>query len=339
MESAYHDWARQRERSRSGRTGTRRRAKVALGPKECRRLVQLGVCVVLFLVVFIGKGVFPDHMMAAREKLGQIISSDTDFRAAFASMGEAISLGEPVMDTLSELWVDVFGGSQLVVAAWNPTSFFMEHHTILRRPVTETNILETLGIPMQEQPETVTPAESLPADETPPVEEPVPPSETVEPSVVHVDYDGPTMPANATMDLYTLGLAATVSPVAGVEGWWISSDYGWREHPVYGDDRFHNGVDIAVNDGTNVKCFADGVVDYIGESPIYGLYTQIDHGNGVTSFYAHCSALLVQQGQSVSMGDTIAQSGETGNATGPHLHFELKKDGVLLNPLYYIDGK
>ena len=78
-------------------------------------------------------------------------------------------------------------------------------------------------------------------------------------------------------------------------------------------------------------------MDYIGESPIYGLYTQIDHGNGVTTFYAHCGKLLVQQGQSVKMGDVIAESGETGNATGPHLHFEIKKDGVLLNPLYYIE--
>lgn len=340
MESAYRDWEKRRERPRSRHTSARRGAKVALGPRECRRLIQLGICVALFFVVFVGKGIFPDQMLEAREKLDRIISGDTDFRAAFASLGESISAGEPVMDTLSGLWVDVFGGGQVVVETWEPTSFYREHRTVLSRPVTDETILAALGVTAAVPPESETPVEPVPTEEDPPpIEESAAPQEPAEPAVVHVDYDGPAMPVNASMDRYRLGLAATTSPVAGAEGWWISSDYGWREHPVYGDDRFHNGVDIAVNDGTGIECFADGVVDYIGESPIYGLYTQIDHGNGVTTFYAHCSELLVQQGQSVKMGDIIVRSGESGNATGPHLHFELKKDGVLLNPLYYIDEK
>ena len=104
-----------------------------------------------------------------------------------------------------------------------------------------------------------------------------------------------------------------------------------------GGEKFHNGVDLAVNTGTAVGAFAGGVVDYIGDSPIYGQYLQISHGGGLTSFYAHCSKLCVQQGQTVAAGEKVAESGASGNATGPHLHFELKLNGTLLNPLYYIE--
>lgn len=94
---------------------------------------------------------------------------------------------------------------------------------------------------------------------------------------------------------------------------------------------------MAVNTGTAVQAFADGTIDYIGDSPEYGLYLQISHANGVKSFYAHCSELLVSQGQSVQAGDTVALSGDTGNTTGPHLHFEMKLNGVRINPIYYIE--
>ena len=96
-------------------------------------------------------------------------------------------------------------------------------------------------------------------------------------------------------------------------------------------------MDLAVNTGTQVLAFADGTIDYIGDSPEYGLYLQISHANGVKSFYAHCSELLVHQGQTVQAGETVALSGNTGNSTGPHLHLELKVDGVRINPIYYIE--
>ena len=125
----------------------------------------------------------------------------------------------------------------------------------------------------------------------------------------------------------------TVTPALG----WVSSTFGWREHPVDGEERFHNGVDLAVNSGTPVQAFAAGTVDYIGDSPEYGLYLQISHAGGLTTFYCHCSKLCVQQGQTVAAGEKVAESGATGNVTGPHLHFEMKLNGVRLNPLYYIE--
>lgn len=336
MESAYRSWEKRRERTGSAHTTGRRKGKLALGPREQRRLVQLGVCIALFLVVFVGKGVFPNKMVALREELTGVITADTDFRAAFSSLGRAISNGEPVLETMGDLFVTVFGGSQVTIAPpiekLLPT--YQEQKVFLGQPVTAQSILEhSFGIRETPQPTpvpTVDPAP--PAETTPPVE----PAPAPEPAIIPMEYSGPALPANATMDKYTLHIGQTVCPVSG---WWASSAFGWREHPVDGEEKFHNGADLAVNNGSKVLAFADGVVDYIGESPIYGLYTQITHGDGVTSFYAHNSKLLVQQGQNVKAGDKIAESGDTGNATGPHLHFEIKKDGKLLNPLYYIDSE
>lgn len=332
-------WNRaRRELSRGARTasGRARTGSARLGRREKQRLLQLGVCIALFLVVFIGKGVFPEQISLLRERLVAVMGMDTDFQAVFSNLGHAISEGEPVLDTLGGLWVDVFGDGQAEVPyekTVSNTPAYEAERAFAAQPLTaETILSHRFGI--EGAPEEETPAEVLPPQPTPvPTPEPTP--EPEEPAVEHVDYDGPALPENATMDKYALGIEV-MSPIEGVEGAWVSSTYGWREHPVDGEDRFHCGVDLAVNSGSPVYAFADGVVDYIGESDIYGLYLQIQHDNGVTSFYAHCSALLVQEGQEVKRGDLVAQSGATGNVTGPHLHFELRKDGVLLNPLYYI---
>jgi murein DD-endopeptidase MepM/ murein hydrolase activator NlpD len=135
------------------------------------------------------------------------------------------------------------------------------------------------------------------------------------------------------MDYYDLGLSETVTPVLGT----LTSSYGYRDHPVSGEYLFHAGVDLAAQTGTPVQAFAAGTVEYIGESDAYGLYIQVDHGNGVKTFYCHCSALYAQKGEQVALGQTIAAVGQTGNATGPHLHLEVKLDDVHLNPIYYVE--
>ena len=285
----------------------------------------------LFLVVFIGKGVFPDRLSAMRDKMLETIRADTDFKAAFASLGRSISAGEPVLDTLGDLWVDVFGGGTVTVSFTEPLEHapsYRAEQAFFADPDNIGVVFHLAGVePPVEQ--TAPPPEEAPAEPAP---APAPP-EPAQPTVVQMPYDGPALPDNTTMDKYALGLAQTATPALG----WVSSAFGWREHPVDGGEKFHNGVDLAVNDGTEVKAFADGVVDYIGESPIYGQYLQLRHAGGVTTFYAHCSRLCVQQGQTVTVGEKVAESGETGNATGPHLHFEIKLNGVRLNPLYYIE--
>lgn len=343
MGSAYQEWDRKRRTDARGRGTVRRKSRVSLGKTERRRLIQLGVCLVIFLAVLVGRGVFPEQLALVRDQALEVLGMNTDFKAAFANLGKAVSEGEPVLDALGGLWLDTMGRGRAEVLyqrTVNDSGPYLSERAFAAQPLTAEGILaHRFGL----EPEGVGEASPnpLPPQPTPaPTPEPTPvptPEPTAEPEVIHMDYDGPALPDNATMDKYALGIEV-MSPVEGTEGWWISSGYGWREHPVDGVERFHQGLDIAVNLGTPVKAFADGVVDYIGESSAYGLYTQIRHDNGVTSFYAHCNALYVKKGQEVQKGDVIAQSGATGNVTGPHLHFELRKDGILLNPSYYLES-
>ena len=107
-------------------------------------------------------------------------------------------------------------------------------------------------------------------------------------------------------------------------------------HPIQGVVKFHYGTDFAASAGTDVLAFADGTVLAAGQDAGYGNYVKIDHGNGYVTLYGHCSELLVSAGQTVQRGERIALVGATGQATGPHLHFELMHDGVYLNPEFYL---
>lgn len=89
--------------------------------------------------------------------------------------------------------------------------------------------------------------------------------------------------------------------------------------------------------GDPIRAFAAGTVEYTGEDDSYGLYLQVDHGNGVKSFYAHCSKIVVVKGQEVAMGEKVAEVGSTGDSTGPHLHLEMKYNKMHLNPAYYVE--
>ena len=99
-----------------------------------------------------------------------------------------------------------------------------------------------------------------------------------------------------------------------------------------GEERFHYGIDLAADTGTAVSCFADGTVTAVGESSSYGKYCIVTHSGGYATLYAHCSRVTASSGAEVARGQKIAEVGETGMATGPHLHFELIADGVRRPP-------
>ena len=122
-----------------------------------------------------------------------------------------------------------------------------------------------------------------------------------------------------------------VSPVSGIK----SSGFGYRLHPIENKVKYHYGTDFAANTGTAITAFADGVIVAAGDSDSYGKYIIIDHGDGYSTLYAHCSELCMGCGN-VSKGDVIAKVGSTGAATGPHLHFELKCNDTYLNPEFYL---
>ncbi len=117
-----------------------------------------------------------------------------------------------------------------------------------------------------------------------------------------------------------------------VEAGTLTSPFGWRSHPVSGALDFHYGADIAVPEGTPVAAALGGTVVFSGWQESYGNYILLDHQNGFRTLYAHCRALLAKEGERVRAGERIAFSGQTGETTGPHLHFEVLLDGRHLDP-------
>jgi len=121
-----------------------------------------------------------------------------------------------------------------------------------------------------------------------------------------------------------------------VSGKRVSSNFGWRTHPISGKKSFHDGVDIAASHGTGIYAYSAGRVSFAGWNGGYGKVVYIDHGNGLQTRYAHMSAISVRVGERVSAGEKIGAVGSTGNSTGAHLHFEVLKNGSLKNPFDYI---
>lgn len=119
----------------------------------------------------------------------------------------------------------------------------------------------------------------------------------------------------------------------------ITSEFGPRPHPLYGYMSFHRGTDIACPTGTEVYAANGGKVIVAGRHGQFGNYIIIDHGGKIATLYAHNSKLLVKVGQEVERGQLIAKSGNTGMSTGPHLHFEVRENGVSVNPMKYITTK
>jgi len=120
---------------------------------------------------------------------------------------------------------------------------------------------------------------------------------------------------------------------------YVSSNFGWRHHPVLGRRKHHGGIDIAAPEGTPVYATADGFVGRADYSRSYGNVIYLDHGSDLETRYAHLSDLNVRAGQRVKKGDLIGFVGSTGRSTGPHLHYEVRVDGVAVNPNPYMKGE
>jgi murein DD-endopeptidase MepM/ murein hydrolase activator NlpD len=124
----------------------------------------------------------------------------------------------------------------------------------------------------------------------------------------------------------------TLAPIDG----WFSSNFGYRIDPFTGLQSFHEGIDFPAERGTPVVAAASGKVIESGYQPQYGKIIEIDHGNGLVSRYAHASEVFVREGDLVVRGQRVAAVGSTGRSTGPHLHFEVRLNGVPQNPARFL---
>jgi len=129
-----------------------------------------------------------------------------------------------------------------------------------------------------------------------------------------------------------LNSTPTILPADG----WITSYFGQRMSPWAGRLKMHEGLDVGAPYGTPVYAPADGIITFSGEKAGFGKFVQVDHGYGIETIYAHNQTLSVRSGQKVKRGTLLAAVGNTGHSTGPHLHYEVRVNGIAVDPLYFI---
>ena len=275
---------------------------------------KLYVSAALFLFITIFKLAVPTAASDLREKILPAISHNTDYTQALNDLGAHLVVNRESVPELVEL-ADTHPLQEPVV-----------------RPLTE----HIKVYYPQVYAEFTSCAKS---DSTQESTESVEPEETEMPDVVAAfleaqePYSCYSIPETVSYELAELPFAFT-SPVEGM----TSSGFGYRVHPIFNEVKFHYGTDFSAWTGTSIQAFADGFVQAAGNSDSYGLYLILNHGNGWTTLYAHCSQLCVTEGSAVTMGQQIALAGETGQATGPHLHFELMCNNIYFNPEFYINA-
>jgi murein DD-endopeptidase MepM/ murein hydrolase activator NlpD len=143
----------------------------------------------------------------------------------------------------------------------------------------------------------------------------------------------------SALENVTLGrqLSAEIKPTGRpVRDGYISSYFGERMDPFNGEEAFHKGIDFASDAGQDVVAVASGIVTWAGPREGYGNLVEINHGNGYVTRYAHAARTLVAVGDEVERGQAVAVVGSTGRSTGPHVHFEVVKDGRQINPMAYV---
>ena len=316
--------------------GTRQSRKPAsrgknepLSAWEKRCLLRLLACGGIFVLLVAAKLLLPDRMARWNQTLSVVMEQNMDVQAVFSAVGRAVSGESDVDGTLEDVYEAVFHpqsagqtGEALETAAESPV------------PVEQPSALETLRQETGDQAaaaetsaQSAQPAESASDASSAPTQEPT--SEVA--SLAYILYSDQNLPENVSMEQAILGFDYC-TPVLGT----LTSNFGYREHPVEGEEKFHYGLDIAADTGTAIGCFADGVVTAVGESSSYGKYIIVSHGEDYSTLYAHCSRITVTSGTAVKEGEKIAEVGETGVATGPHLHFEIHQGETYLNPIYYV---
>ena len=154
-----------------------------------------------------------------------------------------------------------------------------------------------------------------------------------------LERTSPTLGAGADVTAYSSPIpqrGVSVPSRMPLNGSQLTSGFGMRDHPVLGGRRQHQGIDLAAPSGTPVYATADGIVSRADWYSSYGLYISVEHGAAMQTRYAHLSRLAVAAGDTVKKGDLIGYVGSTGRSTGPHLHYEVRVDGLAVNPIPYM---
>lgn len=277
----------------------------------------------LFVLLTAIKLLFPEQTAPARAAIREVISRDADYTAVFREIGQGLAGDEEVREVLLEMT-----GRADAMSASLPYS----PGTLSELIEEQTGFLPQ-GDPVSSSGEEVTPTttpEPTPTPTPEPTPEPVPEAVTAF-LEQQEQFSAYAVPSNVSYGYPELPFSYT-SPVEGM----TSSGFGYRMHPLRNEVLFHYGTDFAAWTGTEILAFADGTVGMVGWDAGYGNYIIVQHADGWRTLYAHCSAVYVTGGDTVTAGQCIGLVGATGDVTGPHLHLELTCNGVYYNPEFYL---
>ena len=315
--SSQHRAAERRRRSTPAAPHRVQRGKrETLTPGERRHLIQLVACGSIFVLLVAVKLLLPGRMAQVNAKLTGMLEQNIDVQAVFSDVGLAVS-GEADVDVaLQDMYQAVFDPQEDSAVEVSAPAGGEAVSLQLPAAIAPLRAFRTGTGSSDQTAETAETASQGAAEAS---------------TLAYVLYSDQNLPDNVCLEQALLGFDYC-TPVMGT----LTSDFGYREHPVEGEERFHYGIDIGAAAGTEIGCFADGTVTAVGESSSYGKYITVAHEGGYSTLYAHCSRIIASSGASVKEGDVIAEVGETGVATGPHLHFELHEGSQYLNPIYYV---
>lgn len=301
-----------------------------------RAVGNLLLCGSMFAVVFVGQGVLPEKILYTKDVISQQLALEADFPTAFHNLGLALAEDDFSLEELAVFCQNLFAPKTSAVAnppKDNAVMVFRPEDAYLSSPIahdlfsgenplfspdTSVMVIAQQGTEKTEEAEETEEAE-------PPPEEQVLPIGTVISSYEGVEAEG------YCYDLLYLGDVENFSPVYDV----VTSEFGLRVNPISGIEGIHRGVDLRATTGTELHAWRSGTVLVTGETSEIGKYVKLDHGDNILSVYAHCSEILVEEGDFVQGGAVFALSGGTGQVTAPHLHFEILWNGLYLNPLHY----
>jgi murein DD-endopeptidase MepM/ murein hydrolase activator NlpD len=316
---------------------------------------KLYISATLFLLLTMLKFAFPSLAVDIRDAVIPALTKDADYKSAMSDIGKSLSASDGILDTLEGMIRQdgdtLEAGENLISSPVRDNYMPMtigELHSDFTAPARQAGDTQSAdgeeAEVSEDAPETTSVPESAPPETQAPEATQAPePTQAAEadngvPDVVEAflasqaKFEGYALPTNVSADMPALPFEYA-SPVSGM----LSSGFGYRLHPIDNEIKFHYGTDIAAVVGTDIMSFADGTVANAGENDGYGKYLIISHDGGYVTLYAHCSNITAYIGQSVTKGQVIAEVGETGDVTGPHLHFELMHDYIYMNPEYYIN--
>jgi len=288
--------------------------------KAASAAARLFICVIIFAAIFAAKELFSASAAIGRDFNLENIFKQAGYAMKQSDIGEAVEVlftasdGEEIKET-EYIYPDE------VPCLSENYEVIVLHQKKSQLPASQVKQEETVSLPEEQIKE--------PEDKQ---EQEVSEEDKLKEKYESMFEGADDPPETASYTYYTLGVKFCM-PVNGE----VTSPFGYRKSPINGKYSFHHGTDIAAPKGTKIAAAADGEVISTGYSSVYGNYIKIDHGDGITTFYAHCRKLVSQEGEYVKAGEKIAEVGSTGSSTGAHLHFEIALNGVRLNAEYYID--